>query len=137
MQVLNLTAVKKNAYIFQVMFRKIMGDPPVGQIAFTFSMIGLMNAALLWPICLALYFSGTEQMPSDTIPWAILIMACVLMLGNVYNIKYIGFSAQKHRSRKKVLINFMVRQSEFLIQSKPAFMNIYIYMFRADYVRKV
>jgi solute carrier family 35, member F3/4 len=77
------------------MFRKIMGDPPVGQIAFTFSMIGLMNAALLWPICLALYFSGTEQMPSETIPWAILMMACVLMLGkclyDVFHLKCSSF----------------------------------------------
>lgn len=40
--------------VFRVMFRKMMGDPPpVGRIAFTFTIIGIINAALLWPICLS------------------------------------------------------------------------------------
>lgn len=63
------------------MFRKVMGDPPVGQIAFTFSVLGFLNAAILWPVCIALYFSGAEKMPWETLPWVILLIASILLLG--------------------------------------------------------
>lgn len=66
--------------VFKVMFRKVMGDPPVAQIAFTFSVIGFLNAAILWPVCIALYFSGAETTPSETLPWIILLIASVLLL---------------------------------------------------------
>ncbi|XP_041760623.1 uncharacterized protein LOC121587682 isoform X3 [Anopheles merus] len=66
--------------VFKVMFRKVMGDPPVGQIAFTFSIIGFLNAAILWPVCIALYFTGAEIMPWETLPWVVLLMASVLLL---------------------------------------------------------
>ncbi|XP_055598311.1 putative thiamine transporter SLC35F3 isoform X2 [Uranotaenia lowii] len=66
--------------VFKVMFRKVMGDPPVGQIAFTFSIIGFLNAAILWPVCIALYFTGTEVMPWETLPWIVLLMASILLL---------------------------------------------------------
>jgi len=63
------------------MFRKVMGDPPVGQIAFTFTALGLLNALLLWPVVLALYLTGTENLTSESIPWNILLAASVLLLG--------------------------------------------------------
>ncbi|XP_062702960.1 solute carrier family 35 member F3 isoform X4 [Aedes albopictus] len=66
--------------VFKVMFRKVMGDPPVGQIAFTFSIIGFLNAAILWPVCIALYFTGAEVMPWETLPWIVLLMASILLL---------------------------------------------------------
>ncbi|XP_055698588.1 putative thiamine transporter SLC35F3 isoform X2 [Phlebotomus papatasi] len=66
--------------VFKVMFKKVMGDPPVGEIAFTFSFLGFMNAALLWPVCIGLYLSGTEVMPWEIMPWIILLMASVLLL---------------------------------------------------------
>ncbi|XP_055618791.1 uncharacterized protein LOC129763585 isoform X4 [Toxorhynchites rutilus septentrionalis] len=66
--------------VFKVMFRKVMGDPPVGQIAFTFSIIGFLNAAILWPVCIALYFTGAEMMPWETLPWIVLLMASILLL---------------------------------------------------------
>lgn len=64
------------------MFRKVMGDPPIGQIAFTFTVIGILNAAVLWPICVGLYFSGAENMPWDPLPWIVLLIASILLLGN-------------------------------------------------------
>jgi solute carrier family 35 protein F3/4 len=67
--------------VFKVMFRKVMGEPAVGQIAFTFTIIGFLNAAMLWPICVALYFSGTELMPWETLSWIVLLMASILLLG--------------------------------------------------------
>lgn len=58
-----------------------MGDPPVSQIAFTFTALGLLNALLLWPVVLALYLTGAENLTSDSIPWNILLAASLLLLG--------------------------------------------------------
>lgn len=66
--------------INQVMFRKVIGDPSVQMVAFTFTVIGLINLLLCWPITLGLYLSGTETMPMDSIPWIDLLVACILML---------------------------------------------------------
>lgn len=67
--------------VFRVMFRKMMGDPPpVGRIAFTFTIIGIINAILLWPICLILYFSEAERIPWETLPISVLLIASGLLL---------------------------------------------------------
>lgn len=67
--------------VFRVMFRKMMGDPPpVGRIAFTFTIIGIINAALLWPICLVLYFFEFEKMPWETLTITVLLIASGLLL---------------------------------------------------------
>jgi solute carrier family 35, member F3/4 len=59
----------------------MMGDPPpVGRIAFTFTIIGIINAALLWPICLILYFSGFEVMPWETLTITVLLIASAFLL---------------------------------------------------------
>lgn len=67
----------------KVMFRKVMGYPPIGQVAFTFSLLGIINASLLWPMCLGLYFSGTESMPWEKLSWIILLIASILMTGKI------------------------------------------------------
>lgn len=67
---------------FQVMFRKIMGDPPVPMVAFTFTMLGFINIFLCWPITVGLYLTGAEVMPWDSLSWMMLLIACILMLGN-------------------------------------------------------
>lgn len=69
---------------FKVMFRKVIGDPPVQMIAFTFTVIGLINLILCWPVTLALYLSGTETMPLDSISWIDLLASCSLMLSMFY-----------------------------------------------------
>lgn len=66
--------------LFQVMFRKVIGDPPVPMIAFSFTIIGLINLTLCWPIPLGLYLSGTEVMPFESLFWIDLLIACILML---------------------------------------------------------
>jgi len=70
------------------MFRKVMGDPPVGQIAFAFTTMGLLNLILMWPVCLGLYLTGTESMPSDHVPWIILLVAGILLLGKSFHCEY-------------------------------------------------
>jgi solute carrier family 35, member F3/4 len=63
------------------MFRKMMGDPPpVGRIAFTFSIIGIINASMFWPVCLILYFSGVEVLPWETFQITVLLIASALLL---------------------------------------------------------
>lgn len=69
--------------VFRVMFRKMMGpdDGSVGRIAFTFTIIGILNALLLWPICLILYFSGVEVFFwIETLQITVLLIASVLLL---------------------------------------------------------
>ncbi|XP_058789076.1 solute carrier family 35 member F4 isoform X3 [Phymastichus coffea] len=73
--------------VYKVLFKKVIGDANFGQISLFFSMIGICNAALLWPIWLVLYFSGVEYILWMKFPWAILFIASILhlvanMLGN-------------------------------------------------------
>ncbi|XP_049871003.1 putative thiamine transporter SLC35F3 [Pectinophora gossypiella] len=82
--------------IFKVLFRKVMGEVNSGQRALFFSILGIVNASLLWPVCLALYLTGSEIIPSHRMPWthllpasiALLIFHLVFQFGNVmtYNI---------------------------------------------------
>lgn len=53
----------------------MIGDQqPAARIAFTFTVMGIINAALLWPICFIIYMTGYE-----TIPWDPLIIALILI----------------------------------------------------------
>ena len=74
-----LAALSAAGYaVFRVMFRKIMRDPPFGQVAFIFTVIGFLNAAFLWPICIILYFLGVETMEWETVTGSILLVASIL-----------------------------------------------------------
>lgn len=55
-----------------------MRDPPVGQVALIFTVIGFLNASLLWPICIILYFLGVETLQWETVTGTILLIASVL-----------------------------------------------------------
>jgi len=71
-----------NRSFLQVLFKKVIGETTFGQMSLFFTLIGLCNAALLWPICLALYFSGVETMHWARLPWPTLISASILHLGS-------------------------------------------------------
>ncbi|KAM3959738.1 solute carrier family 35 member F3 [Aphomia sociella] len=66
--------------IFKVLFRKVMGELNSGQRALFFSILGVVSASLLWPVCLALYLTGTEMLPSHRMPWVHLLVASVSLL---------------------------------------------------------
>ncbi|XP_047517862.1 putative thiamine transporter SLC35F3 isoform X4 [Pieris napi] len=66
--------------IFKVLFRKVMGEVNTGQRALFFSILGIVNATLLWPVCLALYLTGTELLPAHRMPWMHLLIASVALL---------------------------------------------------------
>ncbi|XP_046735765.1 putative thiamine transporter SLC35F3 isoform X1 [Diprion similis] len=73
--------------VYKVLFKKVIGETTFGQVSLFFSLVGLCNAALLWPICLALYFSGVESVQWNRLPWPALLSASILhlvanMLGN-------------------------------------------------------
>ncbi|XP_076171715.1 uncharacterized protein LOC143148848 isoform X3 [Ptiloglossa arizonensis] len=73
--------------VYKVLFKKVIGETTFGQMSLFFSLIGLCNAALLWPICLTLYFSGAESVHWARLPWTALLLASILhlvanMLGN-------------------------------------------------------
>ncbi|XP_076634190.1 solute carrier family 35 member F3 isoform X1 [Colletes latitarsis] len=81
------TSAAAGSAVYKVLFKKVIGETTFGQMSLFFSLIGLCNAALLWPICLALYFSGAESVHWGRLPWTALILASVLhlvanMLGN-------------------------------------------------------
>ncbi|KAJ2947600.1 hypothetical protein O0L34_g17398 [Tuta absoluta] len=71
--------------IFKVLFRKVMGEVNSGQKALFFSILGIVNATLLWPVCLALYLTGSEVLPYR-MPWWYLLPACTALL--VFHLVY-------------------------------------------------
>ncbi|XP_043472021.1 putative thiamine transporter SLC35F3 isoform X2 [Leptopilina heterotoma] len=80
-------AAAAGSAVYKVLFKKVIGETTFGQVSLFFSIIGLCNAALLWPVCLALYFSGAETIYWAKLPWSSLLAASILhlisnMLGN-------------------------------------------------------
>ncbi|KAG7212859.1 hypothetical protein KM043_002212 [Ampulex compressa] len=81
------TSAAAGSAVYKVLYKKVLGETTFGQMSLFFSLVGLCNAALLWPICLALYFSGAESVYWARLPWAALLAASILhlvanMLGN-------------------------------------------------------
>ncbi|XP_066993222.1 solute carrier family 35 member F3 isoform X1 [Anabrus simplex] len=66
--------------VYKVLFKKVIGEASYGQVSLFFSLIGLFNAALLWPLCLALYFTGVETLHWERLPWPALLAASGLSL---------------------------------------------------------
>lgn len=67
--------------VYKVLFKKVIGDATYGQVALFFSLIGMLNAAFLWPLSLVLFFTGIESFQYDKLPWAALLCASCLSLG--------------------------------------------------------
>lgn len=57
-----------------------MGEVNSGQRALFFSILGIVNASLLWPLCLALYLTGSEMLPSQRMPWISLLVTSISLL---------------------------------------------------------
>ncbi|XP_063911751.1 solute carrier family 35 member F3 isoform X3 [Zophobas morio] len=66
--------------VYKVLFKKVIGDATFGQVSFFFSLIGMVNAALLWPLSLGLFLTGVESMHWDKLPWPALLTASSLFL---------------------------------------------------------
>ncbi|KDR06510.1 hypothetical protein L798_04188, partial [Zootermopsis nevadensis] len=66
--------------VYKVLFKKVIGEASYGQVSLFFSLIGLFNAALLWPVCLVLYFTRVETLHWEQLPWPVLLAASGLSL---------------------------------------------------------
>ncbi|XP_068911030.1 solute carrier family 35 member F3 isoform X3 [Tenebrio molitor] len=74
------TSAAAGSAVYKVLFKKIIGEATYGQVALFFSLIGMLNAALLWPLCLGLFLTGVESMHWDKLPWPALLTASSLSL---------------------------------------------------------
>lgn len=72
-----------SSYSHQVLFRKVIGDATYGQISLFFSMMGILNASLMWPLCLTLYLTGVETLSWERLSWPILLAASGMFLGDL------------------------------------------------------
>jgi solute carrier family 35 protein F3/4 len=72
-----------------VSFKRIFGEATYGQVSFFFSLIGLLNVVLLWPIVLTLHFTGLEVITWNRVPWIQLAVAGSLSLGTYQNLREI------------------------------------------------
>ncbi|XP_026277318.1 putative thiamine transporter SLC35F3 [Frankliniella occidentalis] len=66
--------------VYKVLFRKVIGDASYGQVSLFFSLIGLLNASILWPLVLALYLTGAETFNWEQLPWVALLASSALSL---------------------------------------------------------
>jgi hypothetical protein len=73
--------IESKIVLLQVLFKKVIGEASYGQVSLFFSLIGLFNAALLWPLCLVLYFTRVETLHWEQLPWPVLLAASGLSLG--------------------------------------------------------
>ncbi|XP_018331457.1 putative thiamine transporter SLC35F3 isoform X2 [Agrilus planipennis] len=66
--------------VYKVLFKKVIGEATYGQVALFFSLIGMINAALLWPLCLTLFLMGFETLQWERLPWPLLVACSILSL---------------------------------------------------------
>ncbi|XP_017770341.1 PREDICTED: putative thiamine transporter SLC35F3 isoform X3 [Nicrophorus vespilloides] len=74
------TSAAAGSAVYKVLFKKVIGDATYGQVALFFSLIGMLNAALLWPLSLGLFLTGLETLHWDRLPWPALLAASALSL---------------------------------------------------------
>lgn len=76
------TSAAAGSAVYKVLFRKIIGETSYGQVAIFFTIIGIINATMLWPICLGLFLTGLETIQWDKLPWPALFAASCFYLCN-------------------------------------------------------
>ncbi len=74
-------AASAGSAVYKVSFKRIFGEATYGQVSFFFSLIGLLNVILLWPVVLTLHFTGLEVITWNRVPWIPLSIAATLSLG--------------------------------------------------------
>ncbi|KAJ8984736.1 hypothetical protein NQ317_005001 [Molorchus minor] len=74
------TSAAAGSAVYKVLFKKVIGEATYGQVALFFSLIGMLNAAFLWPLSLALFLTGVETLHWDKLPWPALLTSSVLSL---------------------------------------------------------
>lgn len=77
------TSAAAGSAVYKVLFKKVIGDATYGQVALFFSIIGMLNAALLWPLSLGLILTGVETLAWERLPWPALLASSSLYLGKL------------------------------------------------------
>ncbi|KAJ8917146.1 hypothetical protein NQ315_012638, partial [Exocentrus adspersus] len=78
------TSAAAGSAVYKVLFKKVIGDATYGQVALFFSLIGMLNAAFLWPLSLGLFLMGVETLHWDKLPWpALLTSSCLSLVANL------------------------------------------------------
>lgn len=66
--------------IYKVFYQRMIGYASYGEMSLFFTLIGLLNGILLWPMVLLLYFTSSETLFWNHIPWLPLSGAAALNL---------------------------------------------------------
>ncbi|XP_060526581.1 solute carrier family 35 member F3 isoform X3 [Cylas formicarius] len=78
------TSAAAGSGVYKVLFKKVIGEATYGQVALFFSLIGMLNAALLWPLSLGLFLTGVETLHWEKLPWpALLSSSCLSLVANL------------------------------------------------------
>ncbi|KAJ8945883.1 hypothetical protein NQ318_002724, partial [Aromia moschata] len=78
------TSAAAASAVYKVLFKKVIGEATYGQVALFFSLIGMLNAAFLWPLSLGLFLMGVETLHWDRLPWpALLTSSCLSLVANL------------------------------------------------------
>lgn len=67
----------------------MIGYGSYGEMSLFFTLIGLLNLFLVWPLLLLLYFTGSELFTVDSVPWLPLSLAAGFSL-TANLLSYIG-----------------------------------------------
>jgi solute carrier family 35 protein F3/4 len=67
------------AATYKTMFKRCVGDAPLGQVALFLTTLGLLNAVFLWIIFVSLSATGDEPL-TKSIPWKFLFASAILSL---------------------------------------------------------
>jgi len=78
--VLIASAAAAGSAIYKVMFKKVMGEVSFGQVSLFFTIIGIINTVLLWPVVILLYIFGAETLEFSNLPWLQLCGSALLSL---------------------------------------------------------
>ncbi|KXJ23183.1 putative thiamine transporter SLC35F3 [Exaiptasia diaphana] len=76
------------AALYKVLFKKTVGDATAPQVALFLSFLGVISTFLLWPIILILYYTQTELIHWNNIPWSYLCGTSSLNLVFNYAINF-------------------------------------------------
>lgn len=63
------SAAAAGSAVYKVLFKKLIGDVSFGQLSLFFTIVGFLDALMLWPLVLTLYFTGAEVIIWSKLPW--------------------------------------------------------------------
>ncbi|XP_046362963.1 solute carrier family 35 member F4-like [Haliotis rufescens] len=75
---------------YKVLLKKLVGAATLGQISLFLTLIGTINTACLWPIVLALYYTGVEVIDWNQLPWQFICPTAALTVVYQILINYVA-----------------------------------------------